>query len=193
MDLYNILLRGTSSSGCSSCSGCTRGSCCASCSARPWLQQDQNSKTNFSFSQIQDTIFIHILMFVGFFYGYWDNSRCPVCGWWWTRPVKELRWMCSREKGEEPSGSNRNIANTPLHCTINYKTRKKGVSQTSFISLFNFLFLCVSSLQVERPSIYTTQQKMQNQSVKLLDSYWFQIQILKKKERRKRERRIFIL
>jgi hypothetical protein len=20
-------------------------------------------------------------------------------GWWWTRPVKELRWVCSREKG----------------------------------------------------------------------------------------------
>ena len=96
-------------------------------------------KSNFSFSQIQDAIFIHILMFVGFFYGYWDNSRCPVCGWWWTRPVKELRWMCSREKGEEPSGSNRNIANTPLHCTINYKTRKKGFPK---LPLFLFLTFC---------------------------------------------------
>ena len=132
---------------------------------------------------------------LGFFTGTGTTAGVPCVDGGGPVPSKSCGGCVLVKKGRNQVGAI-GTSQIPLYTVqswINYKTRKKGVSPTSFISLFNFLFLCVSSLQVERPSIYTTQQKMQNQSVKLLDSYWFQIQILKKKERRKRERRIFIL
>ncbi len=69
------------------------------------------------------------------------DNRWVGVGWWWTRPVKELRWVCSREKGGGTKWDQQESSQYPFFPIRPTKKGEKGVSQLLFFSLsFFFIF-----------------------------------------------------